>query len=141
MTTKTAAKKTSKTTPAKKTARKPAPKAAVAKESGAANAAAERKAIMQRVLGTAKKAPAAAAAKPAKKEPRVSMWGTARELIAAGKTNADVLALLRERFALPEEHNFYPVWYRAYAVKHGVVTREFAKAHAGPRLARKPATA
>jgi len=59
----------------------------------------------------------------------------------AGKTNADVLAVLRERFGLPEKHNFYPVWYRAYAVKHGVVTREFAKAHAGPPVARKPATA
>jgi hypothetical protein len=99
---------------------------------------------------TAKKTPAVkrAAAKtqaktaaPAKKPERVSMWGTARELIKAGKTNADVLAVLRERFGLPEKHNFYPVWYRAYAVKHGVVTREFAKAHAGPPVARKPATA
>jgi hypothetical protein len=81
-------------------------------------------------------------AKPAAaKEPRVSMWGTAREFIKAGKTNADVLAVLRERFSLPEKQSFYPVWYRAYAVKHGVVSREFAKAHAGPPLARKPATA
>jgi hypothetical protein len=78
---------------------------------------------------------------PAKKPARVSMWGTARELIRAGKTNADVLAALRGQFGLPEKHNFYPVWYRAYAVKHGVVTREFAKTHAGPPIARKPALA
>jgi hypothetical protein len=78
---------------------------------------------------------------PANKPERVSMWGTARELIQAGKTNGEVLAMLRERFALPQEHSFYAVWYRSYAVKHGVVTKEFAKAHAGPPVARKPATA
>jgi hypothetical protein len=85
-----------------------------------------------------KTAPAAA---PAKKPERVSMWGTARELIKAGKTNAEVLAVLRDRFALPQEHTFYAVWYRSYAVKHGIVTKDFAKAHAGPRIERKPASA
>jgi hypothetical protein len=69
------------------------------------------------------------------------MWGAAREFIKAGKTNADVLAMLRERFKLPQAHSYYPVWYRAHAVKQGIVTREFAKAHAGPPLARKPAAA
>ncbi len=81
-------------------------------------------------------------AKPAASKPaRASMWGAARELIKAGKTNAEILAILRERFSLPQHHSFYPVWYRSYAIRHGVVTKDFARKHAGPPLARKPATA
>ncbi len=82
---------------------------------------------------TTKTAPAkhAAAKTPAKKAERVSMWGAARELIKAGKTNADVLAMLRERFHLPEEHSYYARWYRSFMVKKGLITKAFAKAHAG----------
>jgi hypothetical protein len=75
------------------------------------------------------------------KSARESRWGLARELIKAGGTNVEVLAALRDLFKLPEEHSYYPRWYRAYAVKRGDVTREFARAHAGPPIGRKPATA
>lgn len=121
--TKTAAKKAA---PSKKTAT--AKKAIAAKTPAAKPAAPAAK-------------PAAPAPAPAKKAPRVSMWGAAREFIKAGKSNAAVLEMLRAQFGLPEAHNYYPVWYRAHAVKNGVVTRAFAAEHAGPPIARKPAAA
>ncbi len=79
-------------------------------------------------------------AKTATEKPS-SMWGVAREMIIAGKSNAEVLDALKAQFKLPPEHEYYPRWYRAHAVMKGLVTKAFARDHAGPRAARKPATA
>ncbi len=95
-----------------------------------------------------KKPAARKTTKPAAKRPAskvnaqpASMWGVAREMIVAGKSNADVLAALKDQFKLPAEHDYYPRWYRAHAVMKGLVTKAFARDHAGTRAARKPATA
>jgi hypothetical protein len=76
---------------------------------------------------------------PAKKEARRTMFGAAKALIAAGKTNAEVLEALKREFKLPAAHDYYPRWYRARMVMDGLITKAFASEHAGPRIARKPA--
>lgn len=81
----------------------------------------------KKVLAKAPVAKPALTEKKSPMPPRASIWGAARELIKAGKTNADVLAMLRE------EHSSYARWYRAC-----LVNRKFAKApaeRAGPEAA------
>jgi plasmid maintenance system antidote protein VapI len=46
---------------------------------------------------------------------------TARELIAAGKTNEQVWAALQKQFDLPESKKNYPAWYRADCKRKGLI--------------------
>lgn len=86
-----------------------------------------------------KKAPVAAKPAPATKAPVRTMVGAAVELIKAGKTNAEVREMLVRDFALPPAHAFYASWYRSYAIRKGLVTHEFARAHAGEAAPRASA--
>ena len=103
----------------------------------------------------AAKTPAAKVAKPAKtpapapekktpaapKPERQTRSGLAYTLIQEGKTNAEVWAALRAAFDMPENHSYYPSWYRARLVMDGVITKAFAAEHRGPAIARKPTPA
>jgi len=123
MTKKTAAKKPARSArrPGIRTAKTPAAK--LAKPTKAPPPAPEKKA-------------------PAAKPPVRTMVGAAVELIKAGKSNNEVRAMLVADFGLPPAHAFYASWYRSYAIKKGLVTREFARAHAGePAPRRAPAAA
>ena len=80
---------------------------------------------------TTTKAPAAKAAAPANEQPRATMWRLAQKMLVGGKTNAEILAALKDRFDLPKEHDYYPRWCRSYATKLGLTTKSFAKEHAG----------
>ncbi len=92
---------------------------------------AERDDVMSK---TAKKA-AKGAAKP-KKE---SMASVAYEMIKAGKTNAEVRTVLEKKFSLPEEHAYYPSWYRSKLVQTNQITKKFAEDHSGePAREAKP---
>ncbi len=70
------------------------------------------------------------ASKP-KKEPRVTMASTAYALIKAGKTNAEVLRVLKDKFSLPAKHDYYPRWYRSRLVQDGEISKTFAAEHSG----------
>lgn len=59
------------------------------------------------------------------------MADRARELILAGKTNAEVREVLTKDFGLPEKHAYYPSWYRAQLVMQGQITKEWAREHSG----------
>lgn len=100
-------------------------------------------------------APKAKAAKPAKKatkapakktgEKKESMASVAYELIKAGKTNTEVRDILRKKFSLPAEHDYYPSWYRSKLVQTNQITKKFAEDHSGepakeekPKKAKKP---
>jgi len=48
---------------------------------------------------------------------RVSVASTARELIAAGKTNDEVWVMLKRQFNLDDSKKGYPGWYRADMVR------------------------
>ncbi len=90
----------------------------------------------ERASAAAMKAQAAqkeGAGAPAPAAPRRerSMSSVATEMVVAGKTNAEVFTALQEEFALPDSKRSYPAWYRNNAIKKGLVTKEFAKAHAG----------
>lgn len=56
------------------------------------------------------------------KAPRVSVASTARALIAAGKTNEEVFAVLQKDFALPESKKHYPSWYRSEMKRNAAAT-------------------
>lgn len=79
--------------------------------------------------------PTKPAPKPAaKKEPLANgrgMAARARALILEGKSNAEVRAVLVAEFKLPEEHAYYPSWYRAQLVMKGLITKEWAREHSG----------
>lgn len=70
---------------------------------------------------TKAKAHLAAAKKPAKdKKPRkVSCSAVARELIQAGKSNAEVWAIIKEQFKLDDAKRHYPTWYRCQLKRLG----------------------
>jgi hypothetical protein len=59
----------------------------------------------------------AAPAKQAKKERKPSMSATARALILAGKSNAEVFKVLHAQFGLSEIHKAYASWFRAQLVR------------------------
>lgn len=68
-----------------------------------------------------------------------SVASVARDLVVAGKTNEEIFAVLAKDFNLPESKRSYPAWYRNSCVKKGLITKEFAKAHAGAGGAGMPA--
>ncbi len=51
-------------------------------------------------------------------------------MLVKGATNAELLAALRKAFG-KDVPATYPTWYRAYAVKHGHITKEWAVEHRG----------
>lgn len=62
--------------------------------------------------------PASNAAK-VKKVRRVSVSARARELILAGKSNADTWSALKAEFKLTEDKKHYPSWYRSQLRRTG----------------------
>lgn len=67
-----------------------------------------------------------AAAKPAKKEATKreaarAVSTVARELIVAGKTNAEVWAIIQKEFNLDDSKKSYPAWYRSDCKRKGLV--------------------
>lgn len=58
----------------------------------------------------AKKAANGAAAGP-------SIAGTIKALIAEGKTNEDIWAIVQPKFNMPDGHKHYPQWYRRQVAK------------------------
>jgi len=69
-------------------------------------------------------------AKPAASAKRVTVSSVAEALILAGKTNAQVFAVLKRRFKLDESKKHYPGWYRARLVRQGRMTKKIAAANA-----------
>lgn len=61
----------------------------------------------------------APAAKKAAK--RVGISQTARDLILAGKTNAEVWAVLQAQFKLDDSKKHYPTWYRSELKRKGLL--------------------
>lgn len=67
------------------------------------------------------------AAKKAPKAPRVTVSSRARELILAGKTNAEVGAVLKAEFKLDDAKvKAYPSWYRGDLRRKGLLPSEVA---------------
>jgi hypothetical protein len=65
-------------------------------------------------IASASEAPRAEAPKRNGKEPkppRVSIGGTIRELHAAGKTNAEIWAVVQPQFSMPDTKKWYVSWY------------------------------
>lgn len=74
----------------------------------------------------------AAAKKATEAKPkRESMASVAYGLIKDGKTNAEVREVLRKKFDLPAEHDYYPSWYRSKLVQTNQITKKFADDHSG----------
>lgn len=63
--------------------------------------------------------PSTPAAKKAAK--RVGISQTARDLILAGKTNAEVWAVLQAQFKLDDGKKHYPTWYRSELKRKGLL--------------------
>ncbi len=59
--------------------------------------------------------------------------GVARRAILAGRTNAEVVELLKKKFPkFPHrKHAYYATWYRAQLVMKGIITRAWARTHSG----------
>lgn len=53
------------------------------------------------------------------KTPRTGVSAVARGLIATGKTNAEVWAVLQEQFSLDDSKKHYPSWYRSEMKRAG----------------------
>jgi hypothetical protein len=68
-------------------------------------------------------APAAKETRPAKAPAakRVGVSQTARDLILAGKTNAEVWAVLQAQFKLDDGKKHYPTWYRSELKRKGLL--------------------
>jgi hypothetical protein len=72
----------------------------------------------------APKAKAKAAKKPAApKATKETVSSVARELIRAGKTNAEVFAVLQSKFNLDDSKKGYPAWYRSDLARKGEVIK------------------
>lgn len=61
--------------------------------------------------------------KPAKaaKEPKHTVSSVARDLIVAGKTNAEVWEVISKEFNLDDGKKGYPAWYRADCKRKGLI--------------------
>ena len=70
------------------------------------------------------KAPKAAKAPKVKTERKASCSAVARELILAGKTNAEVWAVIQKQFELGDDKKHYPTWYRCQLKRQGKLTAE-----------------
>ena len=57
----------------------------------------------------------------APKEAKRTVTSVARELIVAGKTNAEVWEVLKTEFKLDDGKKSYPAWYRRDCVKRGLI--------------------
>lgn len=75
----------------------------------AAKAAVE--AALKTVGATPKKTPAA------KAEKKASCAGRVREMVADGRTNAEIWAVVQPEFGLSDDKKWYPGWYRADAIR------------------------
>lgn len=69
-------------------------------------------------------------AKPAAEAKTETVAACARRMVIEGATNEEILLVLVDVYELPEAHAHYPGWYRANCVRKGLVTAEFAAAHA-----------
>lgn len=65
--------------------------------------------------------PAKTEKKPAKKEAARTVSTAARELIVAGKTNAEVWEVIKKEFDLDDSKKSYPAWYRSDCKRKGLI--------------------
>lgn len=86
----------------------------------------------------AEQAKATKAQPKAKGTTKLDAEGTKIETVAAcatrmvieGATNEEILLVLVDVYGLSQKHAHYPGWYRAAAVRKGVVAADFAKKYA-----------
>lgn len=85
----------------------------------------------RRAAEAAKEAATVASKEAVKASRPPSMLSVSREMVLAGKTDAEVLQALVDQFALPPERKHYAAFYRYKCVQMGLVTKEWAAAHSG----------
>ncbi len=86
--------------------------------------AASKKPAAKKAVKAAPKAEAPA------EEKTESMSACATRMVLEGKSNEEILLALISAYGLPETHRHYPAWYRAAAVRKGLISKADAKKHA-----------
>lgn len=55
------------------------------------------------------------------KQTRVSISSVARDMVIAGKTDAEILVVLQRDWDLPDSKKHYPKWYRGDCIRKGLI--------------------
>jgi hypothetical protein len=71
--------------------------------------------------------PAVKPAAPPTKQPRLSISGTAEQLLLAGKSNAETWAELKAKFKLGDDKKHYPSWFRSRLRRQGRLAKKEKK--------------